>query len=248
MIRMYVSTHVNVPMPMQSYFLPLQLGSADKQPWDGYVSDNTGDHISAKNRHFGELTGLYWVWKNTQDEKVGWCHYRRFFSPILFPPQNYKGVTVDRNTAQAIINFGQDGALFDVELNLTDMIVPARIPVTPKEFYCRVHRECDWDDMMRGIAQLYPQELAEAERYFNSEQGTHFWCMFMAHRPLLNQYCEWLFPLLFHLETIITPPQDSVRSRVFAFLSEHLFPYWTATRGIRLVQRPIIFIEQNPAA
>jgi hypothetical protein len=71
--------------------------------------------------------------------------------------------------------------------------------------------------------------------------------MFMTHREILNKYCEWLFPLLFHLETIIAPPQDNVRSRVFAFLSEHLFPYWTNSRGLSVIQRPILLVNQPTA-
>ncbi len=246
MISMYVSAHVNVPSPTLPYFIPLQLGSVDKEPWQGFVSDNTGDHISHKNQHFGELTGLYWVWKNTTQPLVGWCHYRRFFSPLLMPPQHYKGVTVDLSLAQNIISHDTSGSIFSSELSLCQMIVPTKITVKPKEFYCHVHRECDWDDMVKAIAILYPDELQEAQRYFSQENGSHFWCMFMTHRHILNQYCEWLFPLLFQLETMIIPPTDVVRSRVFAFLAEHLFPYWTTSRGLSVIQRPILMV--NPAA
>ena len=45
----------------------------------GYLADDTGDNISAKNCYYSELTGLYWVWKNVKDpDYVGVCHYRRY--------------------------------------------------------------------------------------------------------------------------------------------------------------------------
>lgn len=44
-----------------------------------YIFDDVGDNISNLNPYLGDLTGLYWVWKNTQDEFVGVNQYRRFY-------------------------------------------------------------------------------------------------------------------------------------------------------------------------
>ena len=45
----------------------------------GYQPDNIGDNISSKNPSFCELTGLYWAWKNLDNEYLGLAHYRRHF-------------------------------------------------------------------------------------------------------------------------------------------------------------------------
>ena len=86
MLKTYVASHILTEQPSVSYFASIQTGSAQKEAWPGFLRDDTGDSISHLNRNFGELTGLYWVWKNTTDDKVGWCHYRRFFSPPQLPP------------------------------------------------------------------------------------------------------------------------------------------------------------------
>ena len=45
----------------------------------GYILDNVGNNISTLNPILGDLTGLYWIWKNNNDEFVGTNHYRRFY-------------------------------------------------------------------------------------------------------------------------------------------------------------------------
>ena len=44
-----------------------------------YIFDDTGDNISHLNHWFGQLTGLYWVWKNTDDDIIGTNTYRIFW-------------------------------------------------------------------------------------------------------------------------------------------------------------------------
>lgn len=43
----------------------------------GFAFDDEGENISCLNPWFGDLTVLYWAWKNTKDEYLGVCQYRR---------------------------------------------------------------------------------------------------------------------------------------------------------------------------
>ncbi len=48
-----------------------------------YLRDDTGDNISVKNPNYCELTGIYWIWKNVDNdptEIIGISHYRRYFT------------------------------------------------------------------------------------------------------------------------------------------------------------------------
>ena len=44
------------------------------------ASEQEGKNIAEYNDRLNELTGLYWIWKNTKDRVVGLNHYRRYFN------------------------------------------------------------------------------------------------------------------------------------------------------------------------
>ncbi len=60
-------------------YIPMMVGANVNGVPSGYLADNTMKNISDKNPQYCELTGLYWMWKNSNSNKVGLAHYRRFF-------------------------------------------------------------------------------------------------------------------------------------------------------------------------
>ena len=61
-VKIYTMTHKKFDVPNDPMYVPLQVGAEGKEPL-GYVSDNTGENISALNCYYSELTGVYWIWK-----------------------------------------------------------------------------------------------------------------------------------------------------------------------------------------
>lgn len=59
----------------------------------GFIFDDTGDNISHLNYWFGQLTGLYWVWKNTNEEIIGTNTYRLFWGDY-FLKNNFESNTL----------------------------------------------------------------------------------------------------------------------------------------------------------
>ena len=78
-VKMLVATHKKYQMPKDKLYLPVHVGAEGKTDL-GYQKDNVGETISNKNPYFCELTALYWAWKNLNEDYIGLCHYRRYFT------------------------------------------------------------------------------------------------------------------------------------------------------------------------
>ena len=58
--RVYVMAHKEIAEIPDKMYIKLQVGKAGK-PSLGYIGDDTGEQISAKNPFYCELTGIYWL-------------------------------------------------------------------------------------------------------------------------------------------------------------------------------------------
>lgn len=67
---------------LPSYIKPLGLGSNTfPQSW---LRDTNENNISYLNKYYGEMTGIYWIWKNKlrnflDQDWIGNCHYRKWW-------------------------------------------------------------------------------------------------------------------------------------------------------------------------
>ena len=78
--KILVCTHTDSFYLESDLYRPIHVGRAlhPDLKFD-FIGDNTGNHISDKNKSYCELTAHYWAWKNLQVDYIGFCHYRRYF-------------------------------------------------------------------------------------------------------------------------------------------------------------------------
>ena len=70
--------------------------------------------------------------------------------------------------------------------------------------------------------------------------------MFIMRRELLDEYCTWLFDILFEVERRLDISAYSGNDRrVFGFLGERLLDVWIETKGLRAVEVPKINLERQ---
>ena len=178
----------------------LQVGAAltDRRIAEDVLTDCRGENISARNRQYCELTGLYWIWKNAEEDYVGLAHYRRHF--LL--PEDW----LERAVANGV-----------------DVILPVPLYVAPSiaENYRQRHDASDWDYLMEYFAARLPEEYEDALRIFAGNLYSP--CnMLIARRGVLGSLCQWLFPILEAVAGHGGERPDPYGNRYPGFISERL--------------------------
>lgn len=79
MYRHYIYTFGKKTLKIKNA-IPIELGMAKRECFIYPTHDNTGDNISNQNEYYGELTAMYWVWKNVpiaNDDIIAFSHYNK---------------------------------------------------------------------------------------------------------------------------------------------------------------------------
>ncbi len=216
--RIYVMTHKPFHPPEDPVYQPLHVGRARAADL-GFLGDDTGDNISAKNNRYGELTGFYWIWKNSDFRgNVGVCHYRRYFISEDMVPLTE--------------------ADFDRILEEKDVITTQAMetPYPYREYYNEAHDPSELVLLREAVEKLFPEDLAVfddtmEERYY------YFGNLCVMKREEFDAYCAWLFALMAYVEERIDlTGYDEYHGRVYGFLSEQLLRTWTKKRGLSVYE------------
>ncbi|MBQ2626111.1 MAG: DUF4422 domain-containing protein [Kiritimatiellae bacterium] len=229
-LEMVVATHKQYVMPQDAVYLPVFVGAAlsgDAAVPPGFARDDEGENISAKNRGWCELTALYWAWKNTKADAVGLVHYRRHF-------RGRGGIA--------------SGAEICDALSRADAVLPKKrnyfIESTYSQ-YIHAHHAEDLDGTRRILEERHPDCVAAFDAVMKSTSGHRFNMMVMK-RPLFDDYCAWLFDVLFELERRldISSYSDYDR-RVFGFVAERLLDVYVLARKVSFVEMPVMHLESQ---
>lgn len=234
-IIVIVATHKEYEMPKDSLYLPVHVGAEGKKDI-GYTKDNTGDNISTKNPFFCELTGLYWAWKNLDADYIGLAHYRRHFS---LKKRKYRKV---EDTLDHVLTRKQAKEIF----KNTDVILPKKrryfIETLYNHYKHTMHIET-LDETRKILEEKYPKYLKEFDR-LKKRTSMHAFNMFIMKKEVLDDYCEWLFDILFELEKRIDASKyDAFHARFFGRVSERLLDVYIYTNNIKFVEIPFVEVE-----
>lgn len=212
--QIFVMTHKKFDPPQDATYIPLHVGRALGADL-GYLGDDTGDSISSLNPYYGELTGLYWLWKNyTDTDIIGICHYRRFFldsSRMLMTKEQY------------------EEALSDADIMVSNAMY-AEGPY--KDYYGQAHNINDLLETGEVIKELFPEDYDAFLRVIESEKY-YFGNLCVMKKSLFDAYCSWLFAIFFELEKRVdVSSYDDYHKRLFGFLSEELLLVYITAKGL----------------
>ena len=230
-IKVIVATHKKYEMPRDEMYLPLHVGAEGKEDL-GYIKDNIGDNISSKNPFFCELTGLYWAWKNLDADYIGVVHYRRYFSLKRKKKNKFENVLTYEEIKKILKN--------------TDVILPQKRNYYIENLYSHYEHTMyiePLDETRKIIKEKYPEYLDEFDKLHN-RTSAHMFNMFIMKKEILNDYCIWLFDILFELEKKIDISQyDSFHARFFGRVSELLLDVWINKQDIKYEEVKVIDMQ-----
>lgn len=232
--EIFVAAHKKANITSKYGYIPIQVG-ASLHDEIGYLKDNEGENISEKNPSYCELTAIYWIWKNAKSKVVGLVHYRRYFFKRIY----YKNLT----------------EVLDIEkindiLNKYDAIVPKQYYMykyNVEEQYGMIHNINDLNKCRKIIQEKSPEYLDAFDRILKHKYYYPY-NMCIMKKELFDNYCEWLFNILFALEKEIdTREYSDYNKRIYGFLSERLFNVWLEkNKNIKCKEVYVNNIEGKP--
>lgn len=232
-IKVIVATHKKYQMPSDKMYLPIHVGANGKEKI-GYENDDKGENISIKNPYFCELTGLYWAWKNLNAKYIGLAHYRRHFAS--------KNI-IKNDLFNSVLTKEEADKLFDE----VDIIVPKKRKYYIENLYSHYEHTMYVEplDITGNIIQeKYPEYLDEFNK-LKKRTSAHMFNMFIMKKDKLNEYCTWLFDILFELEQRVDNSKyDSFHARFYGRVSELLFDVWLNTKGYNYKEVKVISMEK----
>lgn len=225
-IKIIVAAHKEYQMPKEDMYFPVQVGAEGKEKIKGYVPDNQGENISLKNPYFCELTGLYWAWKNLNADYIGLVHYRRYFTGTKKVPKKEEDKFDSVLTKKEV----------EEKLEKADVILPKKRNYFIENLYDHYKHTMyvePLDETRKIIKEKYPKYMTEFDK-LKTRKKAHMFNMFIMKKEILNEYCKWLFDILFELEKNIDAKKyDSFHARFYGRISELLLDVWINTNKIK---------------
>ena len=220
-LNIFIAVHKKCSLPTEKGYIPLQVGAEGKDSL-GFEKDSTGDNISLKNPNYCELTGLYWMWKNTKSKFIGLVHYRRYF--------------FKKGTHHLINNVLSKKDAIDL-LKEYDVLIPKKTRIignTVRGQFEKYHNIKDYDICRTVIEEKYPEYIDSFDKVSNRKYFYAFNMCIMGKKNF-DEYCKWLFNILFEVEKGVDISNYSqYEKRLFGFLSERLFNVWLEEKKFKI--------------
>lgn len=181
----------------------------------GYTKDNEGDNISERNAAWSEWTAIYWGWKNIKNvEYLGLCHYRR-----------YLDADIKEETIEKLLK-GKD-------MLVCDYYKATQYDVVSKGLITALSQEDYWL-YIDTVLSIYPDAKEALLEYMYDSNTFVPYSIFIAKKKLYDEFCEFVFPVLFELEKRIKEHNYSRQRRIIGYYGEWSLGLFIAYRKLKV--------------
>lgn len=209
-INIYISTFGQKVLK-QTYSRPIEVGAALRDNFLYDLKDNTGDNISTENMFFGELSGLYWIWKNdnsNENDIIGFFHYN-------------KGLDIGK---QQLLNLGKN------EWMVLKKCINNPHPISNEIIATR--------NIIKNYFPKYLDAWDFAYRTDGSGDICNAAQLFVTTYKEFREYSEFLFGVLMELRKVIGDGDDSpYYKRYCAFMGERLLTVYLIANNKIIIEK-----------
>lgn len=194
--------------------IPIEVGAAVRQTssFNYSLLDDSGNNISSSNAYWGELTGLYWIWKNREflsSDVVGFAHYNKVLDIKRSDVEKYfdeeNGTWIVRDPVRMVRHD------YPKDIIVLEDVLKTKYP----ESYIAWERIFDHE----GASQSKQENCVNCEMFFTTASE-------------FDNYCRFIFDVLFEVKRRIgevdRPPYHK---RYLAFLGERLLSVYLMQKG-----------------
>lgn len=225
LIKILVACHkADTAIRSDNIYAPIHVGKDLHPDIDlGFPGDNIGDNISSKNPTYCELTALYWAWKNLSKDIdiVGLAHYRRYLK-----------IKVD-NLKKLISN----NYFIIPKPNILAWSVG-------KELALWTSQE-DVYILISILKKKYPSRGKIIDNFFFKTNRFYRLNMFISSYKNFNEYCNFIFDILFDFEQYSRNYPFSRQQRLLGYIGELLMGLWIKFNNIKVSEKYVEGVE-NP--
>ncbi len=227
-------------------YTPVGLG--DEQFNKEWLSDKKKNNISKKNKHYGEYTFHYCLWKNNvinHNKWIGFCQYRKFWvkpnSVIRDNDFSCLNNSVLKNIPSKLKNYetilGENFLLNQfrfmkfIKRNFKTMLFKPELWVNKKKRNIKFHFDM-WHghgNLDKAIKLLEHEERKDFNDFVNTDVSFSPHNMFICKsKKILFKYYESVFPWLARCEKIygLRDLHGYGLRRIYGFLAERYMSYW----------------------
>lgn len=233
-ICVYVSTHKKFYFPTNEIYIPIQVGLDEGVEPLGYKGDNTGDNISYKHKYYSDLSTVYWAWKNSNADIIGVCHYRRYFVHSM--------KTDKKNRLKYILSNDEISSLIEKY----NIVVPKKRKYyieSIESHYKHTHIAKDYD-ILRNVVKQETPDYYDAFEKVSKSKSAHLFNCFIMNRMDYNDYCAFLFKVLFSVESKIDfSNRSEFESRTCGYFAEFLLDTWLLKNNKTFIENKLKVID-----
>ena len=268
-LKMYCITSEKINY-LESLKLKIIVGGAHTNNQNlpkNWLLDSINENISPKNKNFGSLTSIYWIWKNElkyceRNTWIGISHYRRFW----LKENHDKTISID-NLDKNLLNEIPDKDLdYDSFVaspqNMTGYKFMKLLKKAPKNILkdpsILFHKKKHSINLHFDMFHLYGG-LEKATSVMNKELKDDFlnyvntetelfspFSIFILKKEKFNELCESAFEWIYNCENIfdINKLQGHGQIRLFDYLAERYFSFWIK-KNTNYKINPFVYLDPN---